>query len=168
MERIVTKISLLALAGAFLGLATAVLGADKISEVLLRDAIQGNLAAVQMGQLAHEKARSEEVKSFADLVMVDLWVSHEQAQNVAKQIGIAVPTEPSTSQKIRYDQMSRLSDRALDRAFITEMIAFYQAIIPRFKNEAKKTNDPVAVFANETLPTLEKHFDAARKLQSRI
>jgi putative membrane protein len=164
----VRKMSLLVLSGAFLGLVTSALGADKISTVLLRDTIEGNLAVIQMGQLAQEKAQSDEVKSFAELVMVDHLVSNEQAQEAAKQIGMAVPTKPSTSQELRYERMSRLSDKALDRAFVVEMIAFYKTIIPRLKNEAKKMNDPVAAFGSEMLPTFEKHLDAAKKLQSRI
>ena len=162
------KMSLLVLSGAFLGLVTSALGADKISTVLLRDTIEGSLAVIQMGQLAQEKAQSDEVKSFAELAMVDHLVSNEQAQEAAKQIGMAVPTKPSTSQELRYERMSRLSDKALDRAFVVEMIAFYKTIIPRFKNEAKKMNDPVGAFASEMLPTFEKHLDAAQKLQSRI
>ena len=162
------RTSMLAIAGACLSLATSVLAADKISEVLLRDAIQGNLAAIQMGQLAQEKAQSAEVKSFAATVMVDHWVSNEQGEKAAKQIGMTVPTGPSISQKLRYEQMSKLSDKALDRAFVTAMIAFYKTIIPRFKNEAKKTTDPVGIFAHEELPRLEEHLDTAQKLQSRI
>ena len=168
VKRIVKRISLLIVSGAFFELATSALGADKISEVLLRDAIQGNLAAIQMGQLAQEKAQSDEVKSFASTVMVDHWVSNEQAEKAAKQIGVTVPTEPSISQKLQYEQISRLSDKGLDRTFVAEMIAFYKAIIPRFKNEAKKTDDPVGIFANEELPRLEEHLDAAQKLQSKI
>jgi putative membrane protein len=168
MGQLVRKISLLILSGAFLGLAPAVLGADKISEVLLRDAIQGNLAAIQMGQLAQEKAQSAEVKSFAATVMVDHWVSNEQGEKAAKQIGITVPTEPSISQKLQHEKMSKLSDKALDRAFVTAMIVFYKTIIPRFKNEAKKTNDPVGIFAKEELPRLEEHLDTAQKLLSKI
>ena len=143
-------------------------GADKISEVLLRDAIQGNLAAIQMGQLAQEKAQNPEVKAFAATVMVDHWASNEQAEKAAKQIGITIPTEPSFSQKLNYEHMSKLSDKALDRALVAEMIVFYKTIIPRFKNEAKKTNDPVGIFAHEELPRLQEHLDAAQKLQSRI
>jgi putative membrane protein len=167
-EKIVRTTSMLVAVGAFLGLATSVLAADKISEVLLRDAIQGNLAAIQMSQLAQEKAQSAEVKSFAATVMVDHWVSNEQGEKAAKQSGITVPTAPSISQKLEYEKMSKLSDKALDRAFVAAMIAFYKAIIPRFKNEALKTNDPVGIFAKEELPRLEEHLDAAQKLQSRI
>jgi putative membrane protein len=168
MEQIVRTTSMLVVVGAFLGLATSVLGADKISELLLRDAIQGNLAAIQMGQLAQDKAQSAEVKSFAATVMVDHWVSNEQGDKAAKLIGVTLPTEPNISQKLQYEKMSKLSDKGLDRAFVAAMIVFYKTIIPRFKNEAKKTNDPVGIFAKEELPRLEEHLDAAQKLQSRI
>jgi putative membrane protein len=164
----VKKIPLPILLGAFLGLTTSALGADIISKVLLRDAIQGNLAAIQIAQLAQEKSQSDEVKSLAANVMVDHWASNEQAEKTAKQIGITVPTEPSISQKLKFEQMSRLSNKALDRAFVAEIIAFYKTIIPRFKDEAKKTDDPVGVFANEELPRLEEHLDAAQKLRSKI
>jgi putative membrane protein len=164
----VRTISMLVVVGAFFGLATSVLAADKISEVLLRDAIQGNLAVIQMSQLAQEKAQSAEVKSFAATVMVDHWVSNEQGEKAAKQSGITVPTAPSVSQKLEYEKMSKLSDKALDRAFVAAMVVFYKAIIPRFKNEVMKTNDPVGIFAKEELPRLQEHLDAAQKLQSRI
>jgi putative membrane protein len=167
MEQLMKKISLLILSGAIFGLATSVLGADKVSEVLLRDAIQGNLAAIQMSQLAQEKAQSAEVKSFAAAVMVDHWVSNEHGEKAAKQIGITIPTEPSINQKLKYEHMSKLSDKALDRAFLAEMIVFYKTIIPRVRNEAKKTHDPVGLFANDELPRLEEHLGAAQKLQSR-
>ena len=162
------KLSLLILSAVVLRMATPAWGADKVSEVLLRDAIQGNLAAIQMGQLAQEKAQNPEVKAFAATVMVDHWASNEQAEKAAKQIGITIPTEPSSSQKLNYQHMSKLSDKALDRALVAEMIVFYKAIIPRFKNEAKKTNDPVGIFAHEELPRLQEHLDAAQKLQPKI
>ena len=34
-----------------------------------------------------------------------------------------------------------------------------------FQKEAKKKNDPAADFASNTLPTLQKHLDAAQKLK---
>jgi putative membrane protein len=37
--------------------------------------------------------------------------------------------------------------------------------IAMFKREAAKKNDPLAQYANETLPTLQKHLDGAKKLE---
>ena len=156
---------LLAFAGALLGLVTAASGADKVSEVFIRDAVQGNLAEIQLGQLAQEKTQSAEVKSYAQMLVTDHSTANEQAEKVAKQIGITIPTELSLSQKTTYNRMSKLSGTAFDRAFVAEMIAGHKTNITRFQNEAKKKDDPAADFANQMLPTLKKHLDAAQQLE---
>lgn len=153
---------------ALLGWMTAASGADKVSEVFIRDAIQGNLAEIRLCQLVQDKAQSAEVKSYGQMLVTDDSASNKLAQKVAEQIGITVPTEPTVSQKAMYDQMSRLSGTAFDRAFVREMIAEHKMNIPRFQNEAKKTKDAVADFANQMLPILKKHLDAAQELQSGI
>jgi len=147
---------------------TAASGADKVSPVFIRDAIQRNLAEIRMGQLAQDKAQSSDVKSYGQMLVTDQSASNEQAEKVAEQIGIATPTEPSVTQKAMLDKMSRLSGTAFDRAFINEMIADHKMNIARFQNEAKKKNDPAADFANQALPTLKKHLDAAQKLDPNI
>lgn len=131
-------LTLLAFAVALLGSVTAASGADKVSEVFIRDAIQGNLAEIQMGQLAEEKTESAEVKSYGQMLVTDHSVSNEQAEKVAEQIGVTVPTELSVSQKSTYDRMSKLSGTAFDRAFVAAMIAGHKANIARFQNEARK------------------------------
>lgn len=146
-------------------LVTAALAADKLSQVFIRDAIQRNLADIQMGQLAQDKAESADVKSYGQMLVTDQSASNEQAEKVAEQIGVEVPTETSINQKALYDQMSKLSGPAFDRAFIKAMIADNKMNIPRFQNEAKKKGDPVAGFANQTLPILEKQLEAAQKLK---
>lgn len=157
-------LTLIVIAGSLLGLVTTASAADKLSQVFLRDAIQGNLAQIQLSELAQEKSQSAELQSYGQMLITDLSALDELAEKVAKQIGIPVPTEPSVSQKATYDKMSRLTGTAFDRAFIKMMIADHKTDIPRFQNEAKKKNDPAADFANQMLPTLKKHLDAAQKL----
>ena len=152
-------------AAGLLGSMTAASAADKLSQVFLRDAIQRNLADVQLGQLAQDKAQGADVKSYGEMLANDQSASNDQAVKVAAQIGITAPTAPSSSQKAAYDSMSKLSGMAFDRAFIKDMITDREMTIARFENEAKKKSDPVADYANQTLPTLKQHLDAARKLE---
>ncbi len=159
------NLMLSALAGTLLGALSAASAADKVSQVLIRDAIQDNLAEIQMGQLAQDKTQSSDVKSYGQMLVADDSALNEQAEKVAEQIGIAAPTEPSSNQKAMYEKMSRLSGTEFDRAFIKEIIADHKANIARLQNEAKKTNDPAADFARQALPTLKKHLDAAQKLE---
>ena len=165
LEKAMKNLNLLVFTGTLLGVMTAALGADKVSQVFIRDAIQGNLAEIQLGQLAQDKAQGADVKSYGQMLVDDHTASNEQAGKVAAQIGITAPTEPSLSQKATYDKMSKLSGTTFDRAFIKEMVADYATNIARFQNEAKKRNDPVADYANQMLPTLMKHLDVARKLE---
>jgi len=159
------NLMLSALAGTLLGALSAASAADKISQVLIRDAIQDNLAEIQMGQLAQDKTQSSDVKSYGQMLVADHSALNEEAEKVAEQIGIAAPTEPSHDQKAMYEKMSRLSGTEFDRAFIKETIADHKANIARLQNEAKKTNDPAADFARQALPTMKKHLDAAQKLE---
>ena len=117
--------------------------------MFIRDAVQGNLAEIKLGQLAQEKTQSAEVKSYAQMLVTDHSTSNEQAEKVAKQIGITIPTELSVSQKVTYNRMSKLSGTAFDRAFVAEMIAGRKTSITRFQNEAKKNDDPAGDFATD-------------------
>ena len=46
------------------------------------------------------------------------------------------------------------------------MVEDHKKDIREFETETKKKNDPVAEFANETLPTLRKHPEMAQSLAS--
>lgn len=49
----------------------AALAANKADQTFLKAAIQGNLAEVQMGQLAQQKGQSDAVKSYGEILMTD-------------------------------------------------------------------------------------------------
>ena len=76
-------------------------------EGFLHDAVQGNLAEVQMGQLAKEKGQSDAVKSYGQMLVTDHSANNEKAIALAEQNGLSAPTEPSTKQKAGYDKLKR-------------------------------------------------------------
>ena len=63
-------------------------------------------------------------------------------------------------------RMSKLSGDNFDREFAKMMVEDHKKDIRTFETEAKKKNDPVAEFANETLPTLRKHLEMEQSLAS--
>jgi putative membrane protein len=83
---------------------------------------------------------------------------------VANQIGVTPPTEPNKVQKAMHDKLSKLSGNAFDKQFATEMVSDHKKDIQKYQQAAKKKNDPVADYANQTLPTLQKHLQTAQSL----
>jgi len=147
-----------------LGGATAALAASNASQRFIKEAIEGNLAEVQMGQLAEQKGQSEAVKSYGQMLVTDHSAANQKALQLASQIGVTPPSEPTAKQKAMYDKLAKLSGPEFDHAFTREMVADHQNDIREFKREAAKKGDPTADFAAQNLPTLQKHLDAAKKL----
>jgi putative membrane protein len=140
---------------------------DPAGKTFITKAIQGNLAEVQMGQLAQEKSQNSDVKAFGQQLVTDHKDANSKATAVANDIGVTAPEEPSKKQKADYDKLSKLSGDAFDKQFAKHMVMDHKKDIKEFQKEAKKTNAPTAGFANEVLPDLQKHLQMAESLQGK-
>ncbi len=145
-------------------IASSAWAADKAGEKFIKEAMEGNLAEVQVGKLAQEKGQSQDVKSFGQMLVTDHGQANQKATSVAGSMGVTPPSEPNKKQKAVYDKLSKLSADKFDRAFAREMVKDHKKDIRAFEKEAKRKNSAAAAFANETLPTLKKHLDMAQSL----
>jgi putative membrane protein len=130
----------------------------------LKEAMQGNLAEVELGKLARQKGASEGVRSFGSRLEQDHSQANKKAAAVAKSLKLEPPTEPSKQQKDNYQLLSRLSGADFDRAFAKHMVDDHKRDIADYEREAKGSNPAVAKYASETLPTLRKHLELAQSL----
>jgi putative membrane protein len=137
---------------------------DKASQSFLTEAIQGNLAEVQMGQLAQKNGSSDAVKQFGQMLVKDHGESNKKAMRVASSMGVTAPTQSNSKQKATYNRLVKLTGNQFDRAFAKDMVADHKGDIRAFEKESTK-NDAAGSYAKETLPTLRKHLQAAESLQ---
>jgi putative membrane protein len=161
------KILGIAMAAALVGglsAAGAAGAADKASEKFIKEAVEGNLAEVQVGQLAQQKGESEGVKTFGGQLQKDHSAANEKVTALANKLGVTPPTEPNKKQKAIHDRLSKLNGAAFDKAFAKAMVDDHKEDIGKFEKQAKKKNDPTADLANEILPDLRKHLEMAQSL----
>ena len=137
---------------------------DKASQTFLMKAIEGNLAEVQMGELAQKNGQSAEVKSYGQMLQQDHSAANQKALAVAKNLGVNVPSAPSPKQKADYDKMAKAQGAAFDKAFAEHMVMDHKKDISEYKRAANK-NDEAGQYAKESLPVLEKHLQTAESLQ---
>ena len=129
----------------------------------LTEAIQGDLAEVNVGKLAQEKGQADEVKQFGQMLEQDHGDHLKQAQEMAEQLGVTVPNSPSAKQQAVHDKLEKLSGSAFDKEFKQAMVKDHQEDIAKYRREAKGKG-PLAQFAQQTVPTLEKHLKQAQAL----
>jgi putative membrane protein len=129
-----------------------------------RDAAEGGLAEVAMGNLAQQKAQSPSVKEFGAQMVKDHSAANEKLKALARSKNITLPANPSVSEIETKSKLQVLSGQSFDKSYIKGMINDHEEDIAEFKKEATSGQDPDArAFANATLPTLEMHL---KKIQA--
>jgi len=155
------KHSTLAAVLILMGSTTAVIA--KSDNPFLTEAIQINLAEISVGDLAQKNAGSEEAKAFGKMLVDDHTASNQKAMSLAQANGVTPPNEPKPEDKDTQQRLSKLSGADFDRDFAKTMVKGHKEAISKFE-AASKGDDNVAKFAQETLPTLQKHLEQAQTL----
>ena len=129
-----------------------------------RDAAEGGLAEVAMGNLAQQKAQSSNVKEFGAQMVKDHSAANEKLKALAESKNITLPANPSVDEMEAKSKLQALSGQSFDKSYIKGMIKDHEEDIAEFKKEATSGQDPDArAFARATLPALEAHL---KKIQA--
>jgi putative membrane protein len=135
----------------------------QMEQHFLAEAIQGDLAEVNMGKLAQEKGQADDVKQFGQMLQQDHGDHLKKAEQMAQQLGVTPPNSPNAKQQAMHEKLEKLSGSTFDKEFKQAMVKDHQEDIAKYRREAK-SKGPLAQFAQETIPTLEKHLKHAQGL----
>jgi putative membrane protein len=142
-------------------------GSEDIEFVL--DAAKGGMAEVELGKLAAERAKNDEVKKFAQRMVDDHTKAGDQLKSIAESKGIKLPTEMEAKDRALMNRLQKLNGAAFDRAYMQAMVSDHVKDVSEFKKEANAGRDPqVKSFASSTLPTLEEHLQHARAARTAV
>jgi putative membrane protein len=136
-----------------------------IDKMFVKKAMQGNLAEVQMGQLALQKSNNDQVKKFAQTMIDDHTKLNEQMRPIAQQLGVDIPTDASKKDKSLMTKMQGLSGPAYDQAYIKEMVKDHKQDQGEFKMEVSNSgNIGVKNAALDGGKTISEHLQMAQQL----
>ena len=156
----------LAIAAALMCGADVAAAQDKASQKFIKEAIEGNLSEIQVGQLAQQKGQNDDVKAFGRMLQQDHSDANQKATQVAGQLNVTPPSEPGKQDKAVYDRLAKLPAGRFDHQFARAMVADHKKDIRAFEKQAKK-NDAAGQFATQALPILRKHLETAVALEKR-
>jgi putative membrane protein len=134
-----------------------------------KEAAQGGMAEVKLGQLAQEKGSNDLVKSFGKRMVDDHSKANDKLKEVATRESITLPNDLSAKDQATYDRLSKLNGAAFDRAYARDMVKDHETDVAAFQKEANggKT-DSLKSFASETSPTLEDHLKQAKEMMKQV
>jgi putative membrane protein len=140
-------------------------GSGKTDTAFVDKAARGGLAEVELGQLAVQKASSDDVKKFGQRMVDDHTKANDELKQVAAQEHMDLPQQMNAKDKATKARLEKLSGKQFDRAYMNNMVKDHQKDVTEFERESKMAKDPaVKGFAEQTLPTLREHLKEAEQI----
>jgi putative membrane protein len=134
-----------------------------------REAAQGGMAEVKLGQLAEEKGSNDTVKSFGKRMVEDHSKAGDKLKEAASRESITLPSDISAKDQTTYDRLAKLNGTSFDRAYARDMVKDHETDIAAFQKEASAgKDDSLKSFASETLPTLQDHLKQAKEMMKTV
>lgn len=148
------------------GTQSAAPAASMADQAFVSEAMQGNLAEVQLAQLAQEKSQSSDVKQLAQKLgsehaqMNQKWFEPE-----AKALSVSEPKSPSKKDKKLIEKMQGLTGDQFDKEYITAMLKDHQDDLKKYKDESEMAQDPaVKQIAQMGEKVISQHLQLAEQV----
>jgi putative membrane protein len=137
--------------------------------------VTANQIDIDAGQLALKKAKSQEVRDFAQQMVTDHTALQKSVSDLGAKLNVK-PEDSDTSRSLKSQakgttaKLESLQGAAFDKAYIDNEVTFHQAVInatssvliPNAKNaELKSALESAA-------PLFQGHLEHARRLQSEL
>lgn len=142
-------------------------GAGMTDQQFLDMAAQTDMVEANLGQMAQSAASAQGVKDFGQMLVTDHTNDFGQLFSIAHQANLTMPNAIDTAHnKAMIDPFQKLNGAAFDHKYIQEMVAGHTKAIAAYKKEAADAQNPaLKSYAEQALPTLQKHLDGAKALE---
>lgn len=132
-------------------------------------AADANLAEIELGKLAMEKATDERLKDFAERMISDHQTANNELMTIATSLNITLPPVVSEDHVAKQRKLRDKSGEAFEEEYIDIMVKDHDRTVSLFEDAASDArNADLQAFAAKTLPTLKKHFEEAKLLRDSI
>jgi putative membrane protein len=123
-----------------------------------REAAEGSMMEIKLGELAQTNGSTAEVKSLGTMMITDHTKANDELKALAAQKNISLPGTMSDKAQKHYDKLAKKQGKDFDKAYAKCMVHDHKKDICLFKKEAKKGDDAdLKQWASNTVPTLEHH-----------
>jgi putative membrane protein len=131
----------------------------------LRDLAQANMAEVEAGKLASQKAQNPEVKKFAEHMVDDHSKQLDELKQMAQSKEVKLPAQPKAKHQSAMKKLQGMSGEEFDRAYMSQMVKDHGEALQLAQKTAKQAKDgELKSVAQKAAPEIRQHLDMARKL----
>jgi putative membrane protein len=138
-------------------------------KAFITKAAEINLGEVELGRMTEQKGNNQAVKDFGQRMIEDHTNAESQLQQLAKQEGVMLPSQPGSAATNLHQQLSSVSGAQFDEMYIDHMLAGHKGAITVFENEIEHGQNPaIRAFAESVLPVIQDHVRIAEDVAGKM
>jgi putative membrane protein len=133
---------------------------------MLRDIAHANLAEIETGKLAMDKATDPKLKEFAKMMVDDHTKALGDVQQLAQSKNVTLPTDPDVKHKAAMTKLKVMSGGMFDKSYIKNAgVGDHQSTEKLLKKTQASAKDAdVKALATKMLPVVQAHLKHAQDL----
>lgn len=137
---------------------------------LIQDIAHANLAEIEVGKLALEKSKNDQVRKFAQTLIDDHGAAQKELEKLAQSKGLSLPQETDVQHKTISTALSALSGETFDSQFISRVgVGDHQRTHDLLRKAQKSAQMPeLKSYAQKTQKVVDQHLATAKKLETRM
>jgi putative membrane protein len=136
---------------------------------VIADAAIAGQAEMELSRTATTKTSNPAVKRLAQKLVEDHSKANQQLESLPQASQVLQSLNIPEDKRGKIEQISKLSGKEFDRAFIDHAVEAHEKSVVRFQGAASSAQgSEVKQFASQTLPVLQQHLEMAKSLQSQL
>jgi len=141
----------------------------RADSAFIRQATEGNLFEIRLGNLATTKGTNPAVKQFGQRMVTDHSTMQNQWGALVARNGLPLKASLDPAHEQGALQLERLSGAEFDRVYMTSMIQAHQRDRDAFQTLGPSAHSPeVRQMAAAGLPTIQQHLSMAMQVGSQV
>jgi putative membrane protein len=131
----------------------------------MKDLAIGNMAEIEAGKLALEKAQSPEVKKFAQQMVDDHSKMLDEVKQLAQAKGVELPSAPDSKHQKIMKKLQAASGEDFDRQYMNAMVKDHKDSLKLAQRTAKGAKDSeLKSSAEKAAPEIQDHLKMAQDI----
>jgi putative membrane protein len=169
------KLAVAAASAALLALQMSPAGAQEKAKLAKGDAqalsqmARADLAEIQAGKVAAEKASNPEVKKYGQHMVDEHSKMLEEGKKLAESKGVKPPAAPAKKHQEALKKLQQASGGNFDRQYMQQMVKDHEEALKLVEKTAKDAKDPqLKAHAQKGAPHIKEHLAMARKITANL
>ena len=142
---------------------------------IARIVVRANVVDIHAGEMAKKNASSQDVKDFAQRMVVDHTGVNKEATALVSKLNV-MPEESATSKSLQNDsvktlaRLKNLKGAAFDKAYIDNEVAYHQIVLDTIDKTLlpNASNAELKDLITKVRPAIDAHLQHAKSLQAKL